>query len=50
MVISKFVGPARAMARAVRDRAATDPAFRARVDASALRVLDAKDAAGLLPC
>ena len=50
MVISKFVGPARAMARAVRDRAEVDPAFRTRVDASALRVLVAKDAAGLLAC
>ena len=50
MVISKFVGPARAMARAVRSRAETDPAFRSRVDASALKVLAAKDAAGLLPC
>ncbi|MEX2458718.1 MAG: glycoside hydrolase family 3 N-terminal domain-containing protein [Actinomycetota bacterium] len=50
MVISKFVGPARAMARAVRSRAEADPAFRALADASALRILAAKDAAGLLPC
>ena len=28
----------------------TDPAFAARLDASALRVLRAKEAAGLLPC
>ena len=38
------------MAQAVRARAASDPAFKARVDQSALRILQAKDTAGLLPC
>ena len=31
-------------------RAASDPAFRTRIDQSALRILEAKGAAGLLPC
>lgn len=38
------------MAQAVATRAKTDKAFRARVDQSALRILLAKEAAGLLPC
>ena len=38
------------MARALAERAASDAAFRARIDASALRILKAKDSAGLLPC
>ena len=38
------------MAQAVRARAASDAAFKARVDQSALRILQAKDTAGLLPC
>jgi len=38
------------MARAVLTRTAADAAFKARVDDAALRVLEAKDLAGLLPC
>jgi hypothetical protein len=38
------------MVAAVRARAAADPTFAARVDDAALRILEAKDAAGLLPC
>lgn len=39
-----------AMVSAVKSRATADPAFAARVDDAALRVLEAKGAAGLLPC
>jgi beta-N-acetylhexosaminidase len=39
-----------AMAVAVAQRAGADPAFRALVDASALRILEAKAALGLVPC
>jgi hypothetical protein len=38
------------MAQAVAERAKSDALFRARIDQSALRILEAKDAAGLLPC
>jgi hypothetical protein len=38
------------MVRAVLARAGADPAFRRIVDASARRILQAKLAAGLLPC
>ena len=38
------------MAEALAERAPGDPAFQARIDQSALRILEAKDAAGLLPC
>ena len=38
------------MAEALAERATSDPAFRRRIDQSALRILEAKDAAGLLPC
>jgi beta-N-acetylhexosaminidase len=38
------------MAKAVLARTTTNPAFKARVDDAAARVLDAKDLAGLLPC
>jgi hypothetical protein len=38
------------MAEALTKRAASDAAFRARIDQSALRILKAKGAAGLLPC
>jgi hypothetical protein len=44
------VTPAVEMVRALRERAATDPAFEARIRDAALHVLRAKDAAGLLPC
>jgi beta-N-acetylhexosaminidase len=50
MITSQNLGPAEAMAPAVLARTATDPAFRARVDSAALRVLSAKQAYGLLPC
>ena len=49
-IISKTIAPAQAMAAAISARAATDAAFRARVDDAALRVLRAKAARGLLPC
>jgi hypothetical protein len=38
------------MAKAVQDRAATDATFAKRVDDAALRVLETKEAVGLLPC
>jgi beta-N-acetylhexosaminidase len=50
MIVSKTVGPAVAMAKAILSRAATDPSFASRVDDAAVRVLEAKGAAGLLPC
>jgi beta-N-acetylhexosaminidase len=50
MIISKTSAPADAMVQAIRSRAASDPSFRQRVDDSALRVLRAKQAFGLLPC
>jgi beta-N-acetylhexosaminidase len=50
LIISKTLAPATARAKALRDRAGSDQTFAARVDDSALRVLEAKDAAGLLPC
>lgn len=50
VVVSKTLDATVRMAGAVQARAATDPAFRALVDASALRVLRAKRSYGLLPC
>jgi beta-N-acetylhexosaminidase len=50
MIISKTVGPANAMASAIRARVDTDAAFRARVDDAALRVLRLKAARGLVRC
>ena len=50
MIISKTVAPAEAMDRAILARAAADPSFARLVDAAALRVLQAKQASGLLPC
>jgi hypothetical protein len=38
------------MTAAVASLAAADPNFATRVDDAALRILDAKEAAGLLPC
>jgi len=43
-------GDAHAMVVAIRDRIATHPAFKARVDESALRVLTAKAEYGLVTC
>lgn len=50
MIISNLIPAAVGMAQGISARAATDPAFRALVDAATLRVLEAKNAAGLLPC
>jgi beta-N-acetylhexosaminidase len=50
LIVSKFVQPADRMADAVLARATSDPAFRSRVDEAAMRVLQAKEAANLLPC
>ena len=50
MITSQTLQPAETMAAAVLARAAVDSSFRAVVDAAALRVLDAKQAYGLLPC
>lgn len=50
MIISKTSAPADAMVKAVRLRAAQDPAFSQRVDDAALRILRAKQRFGLLPC
>jgi beta-N-acetylhexosaminidase len=50
MIISKTIGPADAMYRAILARANADRVFAQFVDSSTLRVLRAKQAAGLLPC
>ena len=50
LVVVRPVDMAVTMAKAVEARAASNADFRARVDDAALRVLDAKEAAGLLPC
>jgi beta-N-acetylhexosaminidase len=50
LIISKTLGPAEEMASALVSKAARDPKFRARVSDAALRVLEAKERAGLLPC
>jgi beta-N-acetylhexosaminidase len=50
MIISNKTPPAIEMVKAVASQAAADDAFRGRVDDAALRVLRAKEAAGLLPC
>ena len=50
MIISNQTAPAIEMAKALAARAASDPAFRARVEEAAATVLRAKDAAGLLAC
>jgi beta-N-acetylhexosaminidase len=50
MIVLGPIDVAVPMARALAERAAGDPAFRARIDTSSLRILEAKDAAGLLPC
>jgi len=49
-IISKTIAPANAMAIAIAARAATDAAFKARVDDAALRILRAKAARGLVRC
>lgn len=50
LVISKTADATHAMVLAVQSRAAADPAFRARVDDAAVRLLGKKQAYGLLPC
>jgi len=50
MIISNQVTPAIQMATALATRAAASPSFRERIDDAALRVLVAKQAAGLLDC
>ncbi|HYC06418.1 MAG TPA: glycoside hydrolase family 3 N-terminal domain-containing protein [Candidatus Binatia bacterium] len=50
MLISNFVTPAEQMAAGIAARASSDAAFRGLVDAAVTRVLEAKQAAGLLPC
>ena len=50
LVVSKTAEATVAMVAAVREQVATDPSEAARVDDAALRVLQAKDRLGLLPC
>ena len=50
LIVSRSAAATAAMVAELRGRAATDPAVAARVDDAALRVLGAKEAAGLLPC
>jgi len=50
MIIVNQVKPAIEMAVALRERATADPAFESRARDAARRVLEAKDAVGLLPC
>jgi beta-N-acetylhexosaminidase len=50
LVVSKTAAATVAMVAALQARAATDPMVAAMVDDAALRVLKAKQAAGLLPC
>jgi len=50
LVVSKTTDATVAMVRAVRSLAGSDKQFEARVDEAVLRVLEAKEAAGLLPC
>jgi beta-N-acetylhexosaminidase len=50
LIVSKYVQPADEMASALVAKAASDTSFKALVDEAVMRVLEAKDAAGLLPC
>jgi beta-N-acetylhexosaminidase len=50
LIVSKTAGPADQMAAAIVARAGSTPAFKSLVDQAALRVLEAKQASGLLPC
>jgi beta-N-acetylhexosaminidase len=50
LVISKTAAATHAMVLTVRSRAAADPAFLARVNDAALRILREKQGFGLLPC
>jgi beta-N-acetylhexosaminidase len=50
MIVSKTVPPAATMAEAVLARMGTNAPFRARVNDAVLRILQAKEGFGLLPC
>jgi beta-N-acetylhexosaminidase len=50
LVVSKTAAATVTMVTALQARAATDPKVAARVDDAALRILEAKQSAGLLPC
>jgi beta-N-acetylhexosaminidase len=50
MIVLGPIDVAVPMAQALAERATSEATFRARIDQSALRILEAKDAAGLLPC
>ncbi len=50
LIVSNQVAPAIEMAKALASRAAKEPAFAARIDDAALRILRAKVALGLVPC
>ena len=50
MIVLGPIDVAVPMAKALAERASSDAAFRARIDQSALRILAAKEAAGLLSC
>jgi len=50
LVVSKTTAATVAMVTALQARAATDPKAAARIDDAALRILEAKQSAGLLPC
>ncbi len=50
LIVSKTAGPADQMAAALVAQAGSNPGFKALVDQAALRVLEAKQASGLLAC
>ncbi len=50
LIVSRDARTTVAMVAAVQAQAGTDPSFAARVDDAALRILEAKQSAGLLPC
>jgi beta-N-acetylhexosaminidase len=50
MIVVNQLAPAIEMAKAIAFHASENPSFRKHIDGAALRVLRAKDAAGLLPC
>ncbi|MFI5042460.1 MAG: glycoside hydrolase family 3 N-terminal domain-containing protein, partial [Acidimicrobiales bacterium] len=50
LIVSRTAAATVAMVGAIRARVATDPAFGTLVEEAALRVLQAKETAGLLPC
>jgi beta-N-acetylhexosaminidase len=50
MIVVNQLAPAIEMAKAIALHVSENPSFRKHIDGAALRVLRAKDAAGLLPC